>query len=192
MPQYKQVSRQSISRMAFVRRSLVLPDFHRVVAFNAPEAEHVQVRLPGASVSLPPPVIQPLRASNRVAVVGDYGDKLTRSRNLIECCRADGVDVVVRPHPEDGSDYWTEWENVSGVRIDRRGTLEDFLERYRPCVMATWYSTSIYDALMHGVLPITLEADQPDIVFPLLDVALIWPDQKKQISKYSRQSPCKA
>jgi hypothetical protein len=47
--------------------------------------------------------------------------------------------------------------------------------------MATWYSTTIYDAIVRGVMPVTLEADQPDIVFPFSQVALRWPEQREQI-----------
>jgi hypothetical protein len=165
----------------FQTRSLVFPDFHRVVAFNAPEAEHVQSRLPHTPVSMPPPDIRPIRVARRVAVVGNYGDKLARSQELIEFCRAAGIDVVVRPHPADRSGYWNEWEDTSGVRIDRGGTFDEFLERHRPSVMATWYSTPVYDAIVRGVMPVSLEADQPDIVFPFADVALSWPEQKERI-----------
>ena len=165
----------------FCARSLVFPDFQRVVAFNAPEAKHLQSRLAAASVSVSAPAIRPLRLERRLAVVGDYGDKLDRSRDLIEFARASGIDVVVRPHPADRSGYWSRWEGVRGVRIDRHGTFEDFLERHRPCIMATWYSTTIYDALLRGVVPVTFEWDQPDIVFPFADVALAWPADKERI-----------
>ncbi len=165
----------------FCARSLVYPDFHRVVAFNAPEAQHVQQRLPGASVSMSPPTIRPLKVTRRAAIVGDYGDKLARSRSLIEFCRTGGIDVVVRPHPADRSGYWSEWEGISGVRVDRGGTFDEFLDRHRPCMIATWYSTTIYDALVRGAVPVTLEGDQPDIVFPFAAVALVWPADKERI-----------
>jgi hypothetical protein len=67
------------------------------------------------------------------------------------------------------------------VRIDRDGTFDDFLERHRPCIMATWYSTTIYDALLRGVVPVTLEAEQCDVVFPIAEVALAWPKHKERI-----------
>jgi hypothetical protein len=165
----------------FSARSLVYPDFHRVVAFNAPEAKHVQERLPRASVSSSAPDIRPIKVTCRVAIVGDYGDKLARSRDLIEFCRMGGVDVVVRPHPADRSGYWSNWEGISGVRVERGGTFDEFLERHRPCIMATWYSTTIYDALLRGVVPVTFQADQPDIVFPIADVALAWPANHERI-----------
>lgn len=165
----------------FLARSLVLPDFHRVIAFNAPEAGHLRQRLPHASLSPPAFDMRPLEVTRRVAVVGDYGDKLGRSRGFIEFCRSMRIDVVVRPHPADRSDYWAQWERVGGVRIDRVGSFDEFLDRHRPGVMATWYSTTIFDALKRGVLPVTLEADQPDIVFPFSDVALCWPEQKEEI-----------
>ena len=71
--------------------------------------------------------------------------------------------------------------DVNGVTVDRDGTFEDFLERHRPCVIATWYSTTVYDALLRGVVPISFDVDQPDIVFPLSEVALSWPQQKERI-----------
>ena len=162
-------------------RSQVFPDFHLVVAFNAPEAKHLQTRLPRASVLMPPPVFRPIKVARCAAIVGNYGNKLGRSRDLIEFCRACGIDVVVRPHPADQSGYWKKWEGVSGVCVDRVGTLDEFLDRYRPCIMATWYSTPIYDALLRGVVPVSLEADQPDIVFPFAQVALTWPEHMKRV-----------
>ena len=165
----------------FLARSLAFPDFHRVIAFDEPEADHLRQRLPHAAVAAPPFDVRPLDVTRRVAVVGDYGAKLGRSRGMIELCRSLGIDVVVRPHPADRSGYWTQWESASGVRIDRAGSFDEFLDRYRPCIMATWYSTTIFDALGRGVLPVSFEADQPDIVFPFSDVALCWPAQREEI-----------
>lgn len=165
----------------FQRRSLVFPDFRRVVAFNAPDAEHLQSRLPAASVSLSPPVFRPLQVTRCVAVVGDYIEDGASSTELIETCRAAGVHVAVRPHPADRSGYWTTWQGSNGVTIDGEGTFDEFLERHRPCIIATWYSTTVYDALLRGVVPVSFDADQPDVVFPLLDVALSWPQQKERI-----------
>jgi len=165
----------------FCARSLVYPDFHRIVAFNALEAKHIQSRVSAASVSVSAPPTRALQLERRVAVVGDYGDKLERSRDLIELCRASGIDVVVRPHPADRHGYWSRWKGVSGVRIDHDGTFDDFLERHRPFIMATWYSTTIYEALLRGVVPVTLEAERADIVFPIAEVALAWPTDKERI-----------
>ena len=165
----------------FLARSLIFPDFHRVVSFNAVEADHVKYRLPHAIVSMHPLDVRPIKVTHRVAIVGDYGEKLARSRDLIEFCRVAGIGIVVRPHPADGSGYWNEWADTSGVCIDRGGTFDEFLEHHRPAVMATWYSTTIYDAIVRGVMPVTLEADQPDIVFPFSQVALRWPEQREQI-----------
>jgi hypothetical protein len=165
----------------FLARSVVFPDFHSVIAFNAPDAEHIRSRLPAATVTLPPPAIRPLQVTRRVAVVGDHGDKLARSRDLIEFCRAADIDVVVRPHPADRSGYWTMWRGVSGVLIDPDGTFDEFLERHCPYVMATWHSTVVYEALLRGVVPVSFAGDVPDLVFPLGDVTLNWPEQKEQI-----------
>ena len=162
----------------FLRRSNILPDFPRVVAFNAPDAEHEQLRLPAASVLLPPPVIRPLRPTRCLAIVGDYIEVGASSSELINFCRTAAIRVAVRPHPADRSRYWAAWQRTSGVVIDRDGTFDEFIERHRPCVMATWYSTTVYDALLRGIVPVSFDVNQPDVVFPLSDVALSWPQQK--------------
>ena len=181
MQQCEQVLRRSISRMAFCVDPLSFPIFIEFVAFNAPEAAHVQYRLPRASVSMPPPVIRPIKVAHRVAIVGVYGENQASSQELIEYCRAQGIDVVVRPHAADNSGYWTEWEGASGVHVDRGGTFDEFLERHCPCVMATWHSTTVYDALVRGIVPVSFAASQPDIAFPLADMALSWPEQKERV-----------
>jgi hypothetical protein len=165
----------------FLRRSNILPDFSHVVAFNAPDAEHEQSRLSAASVSLPPPVIRPLRPTRCLAVVGDYIEVGASSSELINFCRAISIRVAVRPHPADRTGYWAAWQRTSGVVVDRDGTFDEFIERHRPCVMATWYSTTVYDALLRGIVPVSFDVNQPDVVFPLSDVALSWPQQKERI-----------
>jgi len=47
--------------------------------------------------------------------------------------------------------------------------------------MATWYSTTLYDALLRGIVPVSFNVNQPDVVFPISDVALSWPQQKERI-----------
>jgi hypothetical protein len=85
----------------------------------------------------------------------------------------------VRKHPFDDSTYWAQWASVSGVQIyEGEGSFEQFLASVKPSIIATWYSTVLFDALAIGIIPVTVCPDSReflDIVYPIGALALCWP-----------------
>jgi len=166
----------------FLRRSLVFPDFVEVVGFNAPEIAHLTERLPRTVACLVSPRLEDWVPARRLVVVGDYIEReALPTRELIEACRAKGIDIVVRPHPADKVEHWRAWGDADGVWVDHEGTFSEFLARHRPAVVATWFSTAMFEAALMGAVPVTLAAEAADIVFPFHRLALRWPSERARI-----------
>lgn len=167
----------------FLAYSIVFPDFAEVWCNNRWEAAHVRSRLPRARVLLRPDPVAYGRTRPLVAIVGVYSDEsdLDRCRSFIRWARERGWPIVVRPHPFDRTDYWRRWDGVPGVTLSyERITFDDFLGKYRPSLLATWYSSTIMDALRHGIVPLSWSKGGSyveDTVIPFDRLALRWPEQ---------------
>lgn len=167
----------------FLKRSLVFPDFYSVVGFNFIEVHHVSVRL-GSKIefSVQAPDHGSFVPCRCLAIVGDYGEREpTLVRTLIALAREHGYNMAIRPHPAGDPALFSEWNDVADVVIDREGDFEAFMRRHRPAVMATWFSTTIFDAVVLGVLPVTLAGEEADVVFPHREIAVIWPDERDRL-----------
>lgn len=167
----------------FVRRSVVFPDFGEVIALTQPEADHIGNRLPKARVNVaaaPNSSLSPV--PRRLAIAGDYlAHPIDAPYNMIRWSLENNIEVIVRPHPADKNEMWRTWGEQPGVVVDARGDFADFLTRYRPSALACWISTSLFDALVAGIMPISFESEFPDLVFPYDKIALNWPREQKQI-----------
>jgi hypothetical protein len=167
----------------FQRHTLVYPDFSEVHCFNRHEAEHIRERRPDSVIVVDTEPRLFLETQRLVAIAGDYrsAQELDRCRSFIDWARQQKLPVIIRPHPRDASGYWEQWRGIEGVEIsDRDCDFEDFLQVYRPRVLATWFSTTIYDAILNGVLPVTLMRSDfaNEVVFPFSAIAINWPEQK--------------
>jgi hypothetical protein len=167
----------------FQRRSIVYPDFAEVHSFNRFEAEHFQARLPSSTVVIRPDPIQFVETQRLVAISGIYGEinDFDLCRSFIEWAQRRELPLVIRPHPQDFSGYWKQWAGVAGIDfMEERCDFDAFLQKVRPRFLVSWFSTSLFDALKRGSVPIALtkRAEVDDVVFPFLQVALRWPDDR--------------
>ncbi|MEO1987394.1 MAG: hypothetical protein ABGX47_12235 [Martelella sp.] len=166
----------------FLSSSLVFPQFTRMVALTTVEGQHVAKRIPGLQVTLrahPSPVDQ---AS---AVLVFAGDRQARDpapiTSLTDKARENGLNVVVRPHPNGHRELWSELLNRDGVIFDAEGSFEEFLQKWRPAFVASWFSTTLLDGLVSGAIPITLSRDNSAVLLPINAIALSWPDQETRV-----------
>jgi hypothetical protein len=173
----------------FQRRSLIFPDFTEVHVSTSFDAFHFRERLPGTTIrSLRAP--SPLDGTERLALIaGHYGDvcELKRAESFIEWALGCKYPITIRPHPRDQTGYWDRWRGVQGITFDDASeSIDSVLTRLKPRLLVTWASTTLLDALVRGVIPVTLagaEARERDLVFPLRDLALGWPDERITITK---------
>jgi hypothetical protein len=99
--------------------------------------------------------------------------------------------VRVRPHPREDRSFWT--NEVDPSLVDFEGgdaSFHDALRRLRPRIVVSWYSTALADALMCGIVPVTVSDETTpavaDMVYPLLDRALRWPRDQHRIAEIMR------
>jgi hypothetical protein len=81
---------------------------------------------------------------------------------------------------------------MPGVAFDEQGAgFEDFLRTLRPRILATWHSTTLFDALTLGVVPVTLSEDDAfadNFVFPFREAALRWPQDIERVETVLRDA----
>lgn len=168
----------------FVRRSLVLPEFLEVHCANRFDADHFRARLPSAIVATIPEASRALETRRIAVIAGDYWEnqEFDLCRTFIEWARQIKMPVIIRQHPAYRGSYWDQWRNVDGVEISEKACdIDKFLGEIRPRMLATWFSTTLHDAVMSGIVPVTFVQDDfqiDDIVYPIREIASNWPAQK--------------
>lgn len=166
----------------FQRRSLVFPEFGEIVVSNRVEGDHFATRLPRAKITIVSGTKQRIATRRVAAIAGDYWaeNDFDTCRSFFGWAREIDLPVIVRPHPADKSGYWHRWRGEKGVEFDERAiSFDDFLEETRPRFLVTWSSTTILDALLRGVVPMTVAGESlewADFVFPFREIALRWPE----------------
>lgn len=172
-----------------IRHSLVLPRFKLIEALTADEKKYFQNRLPESQINLQDcPAFNQADLSSCVLIASVYGS--TQSLPLIvpflEWAYSNGLQIVVRPHPKEKHEFWEKYEEVGMLSVDRRpDSFESSLKRIRPCIVASWFSTTLAESLQYGVLPVTVwdsgSADIADLVYPLLKRSVQWPKGKARV-----------
>jgi hypothetical protein len=173
----------------FQSQSLIYPEFEGVRCFTLPEARHFCRRLPNCRVTVKHELSVPIATGEVVAVAGCYGQTVGYKdcSAFITWAKKEGIRVIVRPHPLDGSGFYEQWRNDPGVQFsDAAVPFDEFLERTRPRMVLSWYSTALFDALRRGVVPVTVETEEwrsLDMVFPFREISLHWPQERGLVRK---------
>jgi len=175
----------------FIRHSLVFPRFAQVDALTTDEGEHFRRRLPGASVDqVEYPEIGPEGLTSKVLVASVYEDttELQKIHSFLSWARQRAWDVAVRPHPREDRAFWNTQADGGLFQVtDEDRTFHDALNRLRPRIVASWYSTAVADALNCGIIPVTVSDESTpavsDMVYPLFKRALRWPQDRQRIAE---------
>lgn len=166
----------------FLARTLVFPKFSSMVALTSFEGRYVAARVPGLTLKLSPQPPASVPISMHFAFVGDYQARHQGPINsLVEEALSQGFTVIVRPHPHGFEGQWSGIKGRKGVVFDTEGKFGDFLARWRPAFLASWFSTTLLDGLTAGAVPITLSPDNSHVVLPIDAIALSWPDEGSRI-----------
>jgi len=174
----------------FIRRSLLFPDFSRVRALTKDEGEYLQVRVPQATMCVAGSLVQAAELSQGevlVASVYERPAEMCKVLPMLDWCSTQGYQVRVRPHPREDRSFWT--DDVRHGQFELDDTDSDFLsalERIRPRVVVSWYSTALAEALDCGIVPVTVSDESTpavrDMVYPLFSRTLRWPKDQERIA----------
>ena len=172
-------------------QSNLLPNFTTVIALTADEAIFMQKRLPQAQISVRKqarPLILSGQMARSVLIASIYGDVAYMSLVLpfLKWLHALPVPVKVRPHPCENGLFWADYERSGAVSIERNDPgFYPALKRLKPRLVVSWFSTAMDDALMSGVIPVSVCCDDDrsvsDMVYPLFQRCLRWPNDKETI-----------
>lgn len=181
-----------------IRHSTLLPGFTRVEALTTDEAAFLRTKLPTAQISLPAQTthtLLPNHMEKEVLVASIYGETiygetqfLSLIASFIDWATTKKLPVRIRPHPSENSILWHGYKEAGQVMIEKSDAdIHQAMNRMRPRLMVSWFSTALLDALEYGIIPITVCEDDDchvtDMVYPLYRRCLRWPRDAESIEK---------
>ena len=168
----------------FLARTLVFPDFTTMISLTEIEGAHVASRVPGLRVQYMPVEINQCSHERIFALAGIYLDiDIIPVVALVRFVLDHKYQVVIRPHPQGDDAVWRDLRGIDGVVIDTGGDFNAFLAEWQPAFLASWFSTTLLDGLLAGAVPVTLSAARPNLVFPLDQIALAWPQASARLER---------
>jgi hypothetical protein len=107
-------------------------------------------------------------------------------QELVNWAEQNSLNIVIRKHPKENDTFWE--DHFPRLMIDSvSDSFESLLIRHKPMMVATWYSTTLVDALRCNVVPITIspmkDIHVQDMVLNLREHCLAWPDDKNLLTK---------
>lgn len=174
------------------RYSQVLPNFDRIDSLTRDEAIYFRQLLPKADINLARPDIPPLvpRQPPCLLVASVYGnhDEMRRILPFLEFATQQGMSIHIRPHPCEDRSFWLRSDFPYSFTLeDGDVTFAAALDRLQPTLVASWFSTTLVDALYRGVIPVSVCArdDQniKDLIYPLFKHCLHWPSDQDVLAK---------
>lgn len=174
-----------------VRASLLLPDFDVIEALTEEEGRFFQRRVPGARLVMQAyPRLGTPSLNHGILIASVYGheDELSLILPALAWARRTGQPVWVRPHPAESRRFWSPEVLGPDVRIeDSDPSFLAALQRLRPRLVLSWFSTALADALQCGIVPVTVNSEGSaalhDLVYPLAERALLWERHGAQIQR---------
>lgn len=166
--------------------SALLPKFTRVEALTVDEADFMRRSLPNANITMCPRqkfTLSPSQMKKEVLITSIYGtaDYMAGSITpFLSWATGRQLPIRVRPHPCETSTFWSDYEANGAVIIEKDDiSFLQSIDRLRPRLNISWFSTTLADALEYGVIPVTVCADDDsevlNTVYPLFKRCLRWP-----------------
>jgi hypothetical protein len=176
-----------------IRHSLILPALCRAEALTVDEARHMKCRLPLAQVTTHSQwrrKLDPSLMTKAILIASIYGstEYMSLIAPFVFWANAKKVPLHVRPHPRENSTYWQSYALAGQVIIAKDDAdIYQAIDRLRPRLMVSWFSTAVLNALECGIIPITVCTDDDsyviDMVYPLFKRCLRWPQDMKTIER---------
>jgi hypothetical protein len=171
-----------------LRRSDLMPRFPLLQVLTEEERDYLSKQLPGSTFRL----VQPgkvIEEHNRLLLIASIydtdelhkADELQKLKEIFSWAESQGVAVRIRPHPCEAPVFWR--QHFPDAVIDAAdASFEDALTRLRPLFVLSWFSTALIDALLRGVVPISVSSAScqhvQDMIISLHRYCLEWPQQK--------------
>ena len=104
---------------------------------------------------------------------------MTNIITFLDFARAESIKVRVRLHPSENDNvFWHKYQEAGLVSIEACDiSFSDALVRLKPRLILSWGSTTLIDALDHGVIPINASQDDDTVA-----IELVYPAYKRSLS----------
>ena len=170
------------------RKSILMPSFHVLKLLTQVEADCYQQYLPTSEINVLRPQQRVTQHLPHILVASIYDvpglykiKDLARVQSLVLWANQNNLEVIIRKHPRETDNFWN--AHFPELQVDvTRDRFEDALMRIKPVFVASWFSTSLVDALFANVIPVSVvePGDQhiQDLVFDLLKHCLLWPQHQ--------------
>lgn len=171
-----------------LRRSDLMPQFPLLQVLTEEEQDYLSKQLPGAEFRLVQPRGQ-IENYNRLLLIASIydtdelhkADELQKLKDIFAWAESRSVAVRIRPHPCEDPVFWR--LHFPDAMIDAAdASFEDALARLRPLFVLSWFSTALIDALLRGVVPVSVSSANckhvQDMVVSLHSHCLAWPEQE--------------
>lgn len=183
-------------RPAYLQHGLIfyylLPGFVRVEALTFDEANYFRTVFPQTALVQAPhyPTLAIDELAELVLVASIYGepDYMARINPFLQWASTANLNVCVRPHPREDRRFWQgRGFDSSLVMDDSDSDFVQALQRLKPRLVISWFSTALAEALNLGVVPVTVcrpddraVADMPYLIFQR---CLHWPQDSAAIAR---------
>jgi len=174
------------------KRNLIVPPFHVMETITRTEQQYYDTILTSTAVTVQSGPEQAVTSWSRsVLFASSYDSRDFRKsdfeallREIVDFCRSEGLKVVVRLHPVEDDDFWSTRFPELVTAAPNQPFAEHLLE-LRPLFVISWFSTTLVEALVHNVVPITINDDGDavlaSLVVDLRQHCLMWPTDRDEI-----------
>jgi hypothetical protein len=111
---------------------------------------------------------------------------LEEIKELCQWAAGFNLRVVVRKHPRENDDFWETLFPEAEVEKSE-STFEEILRHVKPMIMVTWFSTTLIDAFLHHVVPVSISSRNDrnvlDLIVNLTDYCYSWIDDRDVLDK---------
>ena len=170
------------------RKSILMPAFSRLKMLTQIEADWYRQYLPQVEIEVLRPTQTLVHHVPRILIASVYDmpgfhkkKDLARVESLIQWAHQNNIDVRIRKHPREVDDFWE--RHFPELQLD--ATPDCFIEaqlRLQPMFVASWFSTSLVDALLVNVVPLSVmqleDRHLQDMVFEVPRHCLLWPQHQ--------------
>jgi hypothetical protein len=162
----------------------LLPAFNKVTVISNAEMEFVKCRLPDSSVATYINQIEKLNPSRmlREVLICSYPSSenkyMSNIITFLDFAKVESIKVRVRLHPSENDNvFWHKYQEAGLVSIEVCDiSVNDALVRLKPRLVLSWGSTTLIDALDHGVIPINASRDDD-----LMATELVYPVRRRSL-----------
>jgi hypothetical protein len=176
-----------------LRKSVLMPHFKKMKLLTLAEKKYFSTLMPLSKIV----IVESSRMINvhhrTIIIASKYNiakdskeQSLTVLKEFVSWAEENLFSIVIRKHPKENDNFWEDY--FPRLPVDSiSDNFESALLHHKPMILATWFSTTLVDALRCNIVPVTIspmnDLDVQDMVLNLREHCLTWADDKNLLTK---------